>query len=402
MHKTDLARRKFMARRKLMQFFAGSPLLGLPALSTFAAQRLDDRDYLAASAAQAVNVFDMENVALRNLSQAHWTYIDQGVDDDLTVRANRAGYERLHLRARRLVDVSRVNKATTLFGHSLPSPILMAPVGGLGMAHADGDIEAAHGPRMTGHKMIMSTAATFGIEDITVARGEPVWYQLYPTDRWEITQAMLRRVEATGSDVLFLTVDIPARNQDRMRRFDRNTEDCAECHIPGATFADKAMLQGLGAPANIGASNPAMDWDWVKRLRDSTSMKLVIKGITLPEDAELALQAGVDGIHVSNHGGRAEESGFATIDSLPEVVGVVRGRIPVIVDGGIRRGTDVLKALALGASAVCIGRPYVWGLGAFGREGVARVLQILDNELEIAMKQAGTPTFADITRNAVR
>lgn len=394
------------SRRKLLQFLAGSPLLagslGLPAIPAGAAQRLNDKDYIAESAQWAVNVFDMENVALRNWNQAHWTYISQGVDDELTLRANREGYERLHLRARRLIDVSTINRQTQLFGHTLSSPIIMAPVGGLGMAHPDGDIEVARGAKVTGHKMIMSTAATFGIEDITEARGEPVWYQLYPTDVWEVTQGILRRVEATGSDVLFLTTDIPARNQDRMRRFDRSSDNCTECHIPGSTFADKAMLQGLNAPGNIRSSNPAMDWDWVKRLRDSTDMKLVIKGLTQPEDARLALRAGVDGIHVSNHGGRGDESGFATIDSLPEVVDVVRGRIPVIVDGGIRRGTDVLKALALGADAVCVGRPYIWGLGAFGQDGVAKVMQILDTELEVAMTQAGTPTLADITAAAVR
>jgi len=388
------------SRRKLLHYLAGSPLLaGLPLL---AAERLDDRDYIAESAEWAVNVFDMENVALQNLSQAHWTYISQGVDDELTLRANRAGYERLHLRARRLVDVSVINKQTELLGHTLPSPILMAPVGGLGMAHRDGDLAAAQGARGGGHKMIMSTAASYGIEEITEARGEPVWYQLYPTNVWDITQSMLRRVEATGADVLFLTVDIPARNQDRMRRFDQSSDTCAECHIPGTTFADRAMLQGLNAPRNISSQNQAMDWDWLERLRDSTDMKLVIKGITHPEDARLALRAGVDAIHVSNHGGRADESGYATIDSLPEVVDVVRGRIPMIVDGGIRRGTDVFKALALGADAVCIGRPYVWGLGAFGQEGVARVMQILDSELEVAMRQAGTPSLADITSDFVR
>jgi isopentenyl diphosphate isomerase/L-lactate dehydrogenase-like FMN-dependent dehydrogenase len=213
---------------------------------------------------------------------------------------------------------------------------------------------------------------------------------------------MLRRVEASGSDVLFLTVDIPARNQDRMRRFNQREEPCNECHIPGTTFADKAMMQGLDASGVVRGSSPTMDWDFVRRLRDSTDMKLVIKGITLPEDAELALAAGIDGIHVSNHGGRAEESGFATIDSLPEVVSVVGGKMPVIVDGGIRRGTDVLKALALGADAVCIGRPYVWGLGAFGAEGVEKVFRILDNELGIAMQQAGMPTLGEITSAAVR
>ncbi len=391
------------SRRKLLQYLAGSPLLaGLDNLPLIAAERLDDRDYIAESAEWAVNVFDMENVALKNLSQAHWTYVSQGVDDELTLRANRAGYERLHLRARRLVDVSTISKQTELLGHTLASPIIMAPVGGLGMAHTNGEIEAALGARNTGHKMILSTAATFGIEDVTAARGEPVWYQLYATNIWEITQGILRRVEASGSDVLFLTTDIPDRNQDRMRRFDQNSDACTDCHIPGTTFADRTMLQGLNAPRNISSQNMAMDWAWLRRLRDSTDMKIVIKGITHPEDARLALSAGVDAIHVSNHGGRADESGFATIDSLPEVVDVVRGRIPVIMDGGIRRGMDVLKALALGANAVCIGRPYIWGLAAFGQEGVSKVLQILDHELEVAMRQAGTPSLADITRDTVR
>jgi len=391
------------SRRKLLQYLAGSPLLaGLDNLPLIAAERLDDRDYIAESAEWAVNVFDMENVALKNLSQAHWTYVSQGVDDELTLRANRAGYERLHLRARRLVDVSTISKQTELLGHTLASPIIMAPVGGLGMAHTNGEIEAALGARNTGHKMILSTAATFGIEDVTAARGEPVWYQLYATNIWEITQGILRRVEASGSDVLFLTTDIPDRNQDRMRRFDQNSDACTDCHIPGTTFADRTMLQGLNAPRNISSQNMAMDWAWLRRLRDSTDMKIVIKGITHPEDARLALSAGVDAIHVSNHGGRADESGFATIDSLPEVVNVVQGRIPVIMDGGIRRGMDVLKALALGANAVCIGRPYIWGLAAFGQEGVSKVLQILDHELEVAMRQAGTPSLADITRDTVR
>src|SRR6056300_731536 len=149
------------SRRKLMQFLAASPLFSaMSALPTMAAQRLDDRDYIAESARWAVNVFDMENVALRNWNQAHWTYISQGVDDELTLRANREGYERLHLRSRRLIDVSSVNTQTQLLGHTLPSPVLLAPVGGLGMAHADGDIEVARGARTGGHKMIMSTAAT--------------------------------------------------------------------------------------------------------------------------------------------------------------------------------------------------------------------------------------------------
>lgn len=394
------------SRRRLLGFLAGSPLLRgvLPAMLSLDAlgQIAEDRDYLAPSPQLAVNVFDMENVARQNISRAHWTYISQGVDDELTLRANHEAYSRLHLKARRLVDVSNTSIATTLFGEALPSPILLAPVGGLGMAHADGDKEVAAGAALSGHKMVMSTAATFGIEEVVAARGGPVWYQLYPTNDWRITQGLVRKAEANGSTVMFLTVDIPARNQDRMRRFDRSKGDCVDCHDPAGSFADKAMLRGLDAPRNIGAGNAAMDWDFVKRLQDFTKMKLVIKGLTQPEDAALAVAAGVDGVLVSNHGGRADESGYATIDSLPEVVAAVNGRCTVLVDGGIRRGTDVFKALALGADAVLVGRPYVWGVGAFGRYGVERVMQILDQELDIAMRQAGTPRLADIDASYIR
>src|SRR5690606_8264357 len=149
---------------------------------------------------------------------------------------------------------------------------LLAPVGGIGMAHADGDIEVAHGARMSGHQMVLSTAATFGIEDVAAARGAPVWYQLYATDQWPVTQGMLRRVERAGSKVLLLTVDIPARNQDRMRRFNTTDEDCQLCHDPSASFADKAMLKGLDIQPGLNVTNPSMDWDFVKRLKDSTSM----------------------------------------------------------------------------------------------------------------------------------
>jgi 4-hydroxymandelate oxidase len=187
-------------------------------------------------------------------------------------------------------------------------------VGGLGMAHARGDLEVAEGAKLSQHKMVLSTAATFGIEEVVAARSEPVWFQLYPTNDWRITQGLVRKAEANGASVLFLTVDIPARNQDRMRRFDRSQGECLDRHDPKATFADKAMLKGLNASPKIGASNATMNWDFVKRLQDFTKMKLVIKGLTQPEDALLAVECGVDGILVSNHGGRADESGIATIN----------------------------------------------------------------------------------------
>lgn len=390
-------------RRRLLRFLAASPLASPALLSGSAlAQISADRDYLPETPDAAVNVFDMENLARTRLSDAHWTYIQQGVDDELTLEANREGFRQLHLKAKRLVDVSRVDMRTTLFGEPLRSPVLLAPVGGLGMAHSNGDVEVAAGARDSDHRMILSTAATFGIERVVEARGEPVWFQLYPTDDWAVTRALLRRVENAGTRVLFLTVDIPARNQDRMRRFDRGADECRACHDPNATFADKAMMEGIDLQPGTSVTHPGMDWEFVRRLRDATDMKLVIKGLTLAEDAALAVENGVDGILVSNHGGRADASGYATIRSLPEVVTAVNGAVPVLVDGGIRRGTDILKALALGADAVCIGRPYIWGLGAFGREGVTRVMDILDAELEIAMRQAGTPGLAAVTPDILR
>ena len=396
------------SRRELLQVLLNSPLLmpglGLTGLASgpLQAQIDEDRGYLPPSPEFAANVFDMENLARRMLNEAHWTYIAQGVDDELTLHANRAGYRRLHLKARRLVDVARIDRTTSLFGTKLPSPIVLAPIGGMGMAHARGEIEAASGVQATGHQMVVSVAATYGLEEVVAARGDAVWFQLFPTDAWEVTRGLLRRAERAGTRVVFLTVDVPARNQDRMRRFDRSSEACRNCHPPGGSFADKAMMQGLGLPRDAHLISASMEWDFVRQLKDATDMKLVIKGITLPEDAERAVEHGADGIVVSNHGGRAEESGFATIDSLPEVVAAVAGRIPVLVDGGIRRGTDVLKALARGAAAVLVGRPYLWGLAAFGAAGVARVMQILDQELDIAMRQAGTPTLGDVDAGIIR
>jgi isopentenyl diphosphate isomerase/L-lactate dehydrogenase-like FMN-dependent dehydrogenase len=390
-------------RRRFLQFLATSPLLraGLPlggllsAGPLDAADILDDSNYYAESAEWAVNVFDMERVARRNLNQAHWTYIAQGVDDDFTLQANSLAYRKVHIQPRRLVNVTQVNRGIELFGQPLASPIILAPVGGLAMAHAGGEVEAARGARTTGHLMIHSNAASYGLEEVVEARGAPVWIQLYANNDWNVSLERLKLAESLGAKAVFLTVDIPARNQERMRRFDRGAPECTACHgVPRVSGAPR-----LDTPPSASAT---LDWDYVKRLRDSTGMNVVLKGITHPLDAELALENGVNGILVSNHGGRADESGLGTIQLLPDVVAAVRGRIPVLVDGGIRRGTDILKAMALGAAAVCIGRPYVWGVGAFGQEGVSRVLRILDAELDVALRQAGLTDIGKASPELVR
>jgi 4-hydroxymandelate oxidase len=265
----------------------------------------------------------------------------------------------------------------------------------------------------------LSTVATSSIEDVTAARGTPVWQQLYLTNVWEVGRAVIKRAEAAGSPAIVLTVDLyDGSNRETLFRAQRvDKRECSACHSgdyspfargkPGTHsvsegFAQyvsrKPMFDGLDV-SKVTAIHPFnMNWDFVKRLRDTVTVKLVVKGIVTREDAQLAVEHGVDGLIVSNHGGRAEETLRPTIESLPEVVEGAAGKIPVIVDGGIRRGTDIFKALALGATAVGIGRPTMWGLAAFGQPGVEAVLEILRRELRTIMRQAGTTSVEKITR----
>lgn len=242
---------------------------------------------------------------------------------------------------------------------------------------------------------------------MNAARGEPVWYQLYPTDQWSLTKALVRRVEAAGCPVLVLTVDLQGgSNRIALARAKRrDPRDCTACHTSSPRLADemapKPMFRGLDVQTINDLTPPDMNWDYVARLRDIWPRQLVIKGLVTREDALLAVAHGVDGIIISNHGGRAEDSGRASIDSLAEVAPAVAGRIPLLMDGGVRRGADVFKALALGADAVGIGRPYIWGLASFGQEGVERVLEILQSELTGNMRQAGTRSIAEITASHI-
>jgi (S)-2-hydroxy-acid oxidase len=296
----------------------------------------------------------------------------------------------------------------SLFGTTWDSPIVLAPVAAQRAFHPDGELAVARAARARKHLMILSTVGTASVEETGAARGEPVWFQLYPTDRWPIAQALVKRAQAAGCPALVLTVDLQGGTNrvagERARRLDRR--DCASCHGESldrfdAYLARKPMFAGLDVSKATDLTAFDMTWDYLKQLRDLWPRKLLVKGIVTREDAQLALQCGVDGLIVSNHGGRAEESGRAAIESLVEVVGGVQGKLPVLVDGGFRRGTDVFKALALGARAVCIGRPYVWGLAAFGQAGVESVLGILRRELTTVMRQAGTRSLAEIDRSYV-
>lgn len=357
---------------------------------------------------QALNVMDFEPVARASLSPAHWTYLASGVDDEMTLQANRAGFARFAIRARRLVDVHDIDTTMTLFGEKWSSPVFLAPIGSERAFHPDGVLAAIRAARANGNLHVMSTYSSASIEEANAVSGRPVWYQIYPTDDWELTRAQVARVSAAGCRALVLTVDLQggSNRETAVRGRQSDGSDCTTCHAGGFSRRTRAMhrpmFQGLDL-SRLTANMPlTADWQMVQRLRDLSQMKLLIKGIVTGEDAALAVRYGIDGIIVSNHGGRAEESGRSAIAVLPEAIDAVGGHIPVLVDGGFRRGTDIFKALALGAAAIGIGRPYVWGLAAFGEAGVHAVLQILQRELEMIMRQAGTISLDRINRHYIQ
>ncbi|WP_396205130.1 alpha-hydroxy acid oxidase [Gemmatimonas sp.] len=420
------------SRRQFLAFLAGSPLLAAAGidrewLTSLGATARPDALLQAADtvataghpvlqppritrAADALDVFDFEGVAQQNIPVAHWGYLMTGTDDDGTIAANRAGFDRWTLKPRRLVDVSRIDASMAIFGQRYPTPIIVNPLGSQKAFHKDGELATAKAARARDHLMVLSTVATTSIEDVIAARGGPVWFQLYHQTDWSITKQMVKRVERAGAPAIAFTVDLlgGSNRETMIREARRDTRDCTKCHLGGAPLPGvsgrvddrdnrrKPNLVGYEKlPPQLEKGTPT--WEFVDRLKQSTSMKVLLKGIVTGEDAALAVEHGVDGLFVSNHGGRAENSRRATIVSLPEVVQGTAGRIPVICDGGFRRGTDVFKAMALGATGVGIGRPYIWGLGAFGQEGVEAVLAILRKEFELTMKQSGTTTLSQIS-----
>lgn len=386
-------------RRDFLKFLAASPLLA-GSLSFREALTQQIPESVISSPGEAINVLEFEAAARKALPPAHFGYMATGVDSDATLKANREGFSHYNLRPRRLIDVQEIDLSTELFGVKWETPIVISPVGSQKAFHAEGEIAVARAAQAKKTLQILSTVTTSSVEDVTRARGAPIWYQLYPTNKWEVTQKIVKRADAAGCPVLVITVDLPAgRNTETQELFRRmDSRQCTNCHAPapGSTYRRKPMFDGIDT-AGLGTYAPALTWESVRRLRDFTSMKLVLKGIETREDAALCVDNGIDGIIVSNHGGRAEDSGRATIDCLPEVIKAVDGKIPVIVDGGFRRGTDIFKALAMGARAVGIGRPYIWGLSAFGQPGVERVLEILRRELDLVMRQCGTRSLKEIT-----
>jgi len=334
---------------------------------------------------EALSLPDFESLARNHISHGAWERIQGGAADELTVRWNREAYQHIRLRPRVLVDVSKLDTRVTLFGQELPFPILLAPTGAQGFVYPDGDLAAARGAGAARATLVISSSASSRVEEVARAATGPVWFQLYVQKDRGFTRELVERAEAAGCRAICVTVDSPTQGA-------RNREEHARAELPERPLPNLQGKDYLDA---------ALTWKDIEWLQSFAKTPVLLKGILDPEDAALAVKAGVSGIMVSNHGGRNLDTAPASISALPLVVDKVAGRIPVIVDGGVRRGTDVLKALALGASAVGIGRPYLYGLGVGGAQGVTRVVEILRKEFELAMMLTGRPDIAAIDRSAI-
>jgi isopentenyl diphosphate isomerase/L-lactate dehydrogenase-like FMN-dependent dehydrogenase len=336
-----------------------------------------------------VNVFEYEALAQAKMDPAFWDFYQGGSDDEVTLRANRAAFEGIRLRPRVLVDVSAsaLDMRTTALGTPISMPILIAPTAMHCLAHPEGECATAQAAGKAGTLMVASTVSTRTLEETAKAASGPLWFQLYIYPNLQVAERLVRRTEAAGYRAIVLTVDLPYfgnRERDKRNNFT----------IPPPLFHE-ANFVGV---EKTGQAWVALTWESLSWLRSITSLPLLLKGILTAEDALLAIEHGMDGIIVSNHGGRQLDTALASIEALPEIVEAVAGHCEVYVDGGIRRGTDILKALALGARAVLVGRPVLWGLAVNGAEGAYHVLEILRKELELAMALSGRPTLNSIDR----
>src|ERR1700760_2667084 len=352
------------SRRRFLQYLAASPLFAsgsLPAFAGEAPSKWPDPMIWTGpgtepikSPKEAINVFDFEPAAFKNVPPAHFGYMASGLDDEVTLRANREGFLKFQLMPRRLRDVSKVDMSVELFGTRYDSPIFVAPTGGNQFFHEDGEIAVAKAARAGNHLQILSTSSNFAVDEVAKARGAPIWFQLYASPSFDVAQALIKKADAAGCPVLMVTTDrVAGRNQETLFRLMRSdSRECAGCHDRGSFAArtlrrhnydgiDLTSIKGGGESSNL-------TWDTVKRMRDVTRMKIVLKGIVTADDAALAVQNGIEGILVSNHGGRGEDNGRSTIDALPEIIAAVNGKIPVFVDSGFRPGPHGGEGLGVG------------------------------------------------------
>jgi 4-hydroxymandelate oxidase len=347
-----------------------------------------------------LTVDEFEEAARGRLPRMVFDYYAGGAGEEWTVAENRRAFERWVLRPRVLVDVSDVDLRTTVLGQEVAFPILLAPTALQRMAHRYGELATARAAASIGALMVLSTVSTASLEEVA-ASGASLWFQLYVLKDRDLTAELVKRAHEAGYGALVLTVDAPILG--RRFRDDRNRFSLP----PGIAMAN---LEGMGLPESessrlfaffVERHDASLTWDDVAWLESLTPMPLVVKGILRSDDARRAVDAGAAAIVVSNHGGRQLDGAPATIDMLPDVVEAVEGRAEVLVDGGIRRGSDVMKALAMGARAALVGRPYLWGLAVDGEAGVRRVLELLRDDLALAMALCGCPSMTGIDRSLV-
>lgn len=336
-----------------------------------------------------LSLLDFEELARHRMPSMVYEFVASGAADEQTLQWNREAWNRIRLRPRVLQDVASVDLSVTLFGQRHPSPILLAPVAYQRLIHPDGELETARGAGAAGATWVVSTSTNTSIEDISRVATAPLWFQLYMQSDREFTRDLVARVEDAGCKALVLTVDTPTLGA-------RNRQAKAGFALPDGMPTPHLYKVNVSAPARV-----VVTWRDVEWLRSIARVPLLLKGILDANDAERAIAAGAEGVIVSNHGARNLDTLPATIDALPQVADRVAGRVPLLVDGGIRRGTDIVKATALGATAVLVGRPYCYGLAVAGANGVTRVVQILEQELAMAMMLLGRGRMGEVMRDVL-
>ena len=410
-------------RRSVLKYLAASPVLTASAKAALAATAAEmparptdpyvwwprDPNFIIDKPEDALDVFDFEPVAHKNVPPAHYGFISAGADDDGGQFADRQDISKFALRSHRLRDVTKVDTSRQVLGTKFAMPFFLCPVGLETAAHPDGVLGAMRASGRRNVAQFLSTLANSSVADANKAHnGTPIFFQLYNQPNWEITKSIVQRAEREGAPMMALTVDnASSRKQtvlERSKREDRRI--CATCH----EVRDPRNPKGVSSPTrerpvfsqiteemwNQKYEPQPLTWELLKRLRDVTKMELFVKGVMNEDDAAMCVKLGY-GVYVSNHGGRNEDTSASTISVLPDIVATVKGKVPVFIDGGFRRGMDIVKALCMGATMVGFGRPWMWGLGAFGEAGVAKVIDILEKEVIAAMQQVGAASVKELT-----
>ncbi|HEX7285738.1 MAG TPA: alpha-hydroxy acid oxidase [Candidatus Angelobacter sp.] len=347
---------------------------------------------------QIISLQEFEELAQSRMPSMALSYVSGGAADEITLRANVEDWKKVRLKPTVLVDVSQVNLGTKLLGQKLALPVMLAPAAFHRLCHPEGELATVAGANQAQASFVLSTYSTVAVEEVAAAATQPLWFQLYAQSDRELTRQIVERAQAAGCKALCVTVDTPvlgARNRESRSQFKLPPD----FKLPNLAFEPTARATGKAVADQLLA--PTLTWKEIEWLRSIMSIPLLLKGVMNPDDAARAADAGVAAIMVSNHGGRNLDTLPSTAEALPRIADKLGGRLPIIVDGGIRRGTDILKAIAMGAQAVMIGRPYLHGLAVRGAAGVARVIEILKIELQMAMALTGRTKISEIDRGVL-